>query len=191
MKVKKQWPAGILGERGKKIPVEEQNEVGRILADYGDFGYGIMIRDDKYCNGYFRDELVNATIELIHNKWDELESIDCVAAVPSLRRPTLVKSFAERVAKKLNVNFFDVIIKPRETEQQKTMENSNMQAKNAYNAFEVTEERDYGNVLLIDDMIDSGWTLTVCGSLLKQKGAKKIYPYALASTAKNGGDEKS
>lgn len=189
MKVKKQWPAGVIAEKGKKIPREDQNEVGRILADYGDFGYGMMIRDDKYKNEYFRDELVNATIELIKHKWNELEGIDCVAAVPSLRRPTLVKSFAERVAQKLGVKFFDVIVKPRETEQQKTMENSNMQAKNAYNAFQVTEEMDYGNVLLIDDMVDSGWTLTVCGLLLKQKGAKKIYPYALASTAKNGGDE--
>lgn len=189
MKVKKQWPAGVIGEKGKRISVEERNEEGRILSDYGDFGYGKMIKDDKYKNGYFRDELVDATIELIKNKWDELERIDCVAAVPSLRRPDLVSSFAERVAQKLGVRFVDVIKKPKETEQQKAMENSNMQAKNAYSAFQVTEDMDYGNVLLIDDMVDSGWTLTVCGLLLKQKGAKKIYPYALASTAKNGGDE--
>lgn len=189
MKVNKQWPAGVIDEKAKKIPLEEQNEIGRVLADYGDFGYGIMIEEDKYKNKYFRDELVDATIELINNKWDELEKIDCVAAVPSLRRPELVKSFAKRVAKKLKVNFIDVIIKPEETEQQKTMENSNMQAKNAYNAFLVTNEIHYENVLLIDDMVDSGWTLTVCGAMLKKKGAIKVYPYALASTAKNGGDE--
>ena len=189
IKVRKQWPSGVVGEKIKRIPLEEQNEVGRILADYGDFGYGIMIKDDKYKNGYFRDELVDATVELINNKWDELKSVDCVIAVPSLRRPELVKSFAKRVAQKLNTRFIDVIIKPKETAQQKTMENSNMQAKNAYNAFKVTKEMNYGNVLLIDDMVDSGWTLTVCGSLLKQNGAKKVYPYALASTAKNGGDE--
>lgn len=189
LKVNKQWPAGVIDEKAKKIPLEEQNEIGRVLADYGDFGYGIMIEEDKYKNKYFRDELVDATIELINNKWDELEKIDCVAAVPSLRRPELVKSFAKRVAEKLKVNFTDVIIKPEETEQQKTMENSNMQAKNVYNAFVVTNEIHYENVLLIDDMVDSGWTLTVCGAMLKKKGAIKVYPYALASTAKNGGDE--
>ena len=189
IKVRKQWPSGVIGEKIKKIPLEEQNEVGRILADYGDFGYGMMIKDDKYKNGYFRDELVDATVELINKKWDELESIDYVIAVPSLRRPELVRSFAKRVAQKLNTKFIDVIIKPKETVQQKTMENSNMQAKNAYNAFKVIKEMNYGNVLLIDDMVDSGWTLTACGSLLKQNGAIKVYPYALASTAKNGGEE--
>jgi ATP-dependent DNA helicase RecQ len=189
MKVNKLWPAGVIDEKAKKIPLEELNEIGRVLADYGDFGYGIMIEEDKYKNKYFRDELVDATIELINNKWDELEKIDCVVAVPSLRRPELVKSFAKRVAERLKVNFIDVIIKPEETDQQKTMENSNMQAKNAYNAFAVTNEINYENVLLIDDMVDSGWTLTVCGAMLKKKGAIKVYPYALASTAKNGGDE--
>lgn len=189
MKVNKQWPSGVIDEKAKKIPLEEQNEIGRVLADYGDAGYGIMIEEDKYKNKYFRDELVDATIELINNKWQELERVDCVAAVPSLRRPELVKSFAKRVAEKLNVDFIDVIIKPKETEQQKTMENSNMQAKNAYNAFAVIEDIQYGNVLLIDDMVDSGWTLTVCGAMLKKNGAVKVYPYALASTAKNRGDE--
>lgn len=189
MKVNKLWPAGVIDQKAKKIPLEEQNEIGRILADYGDAGYGMMIEEDKYKNKYFRDELVDATMELINNKWEELERIDCVAAVPSLRRPELVKSFAKRVAEKLNVDFIDVIVKPKETEQQKTMENSNMQAKNAYNAFVVTENIQYENVLLIDDMVDSGWTLTVCGAMLKKNGAVKVYPYALASTAKNGGDE--
>lgn len=187
--VRKQWPSGVVSEGIKRIPVPQQNEEGRILADYGDFGYGKMIEEDKYKNNHFRDELVDATIEVIKNKWNELTKIDCVAAVPSLRRPELVKSFAKRVAEKLGIDFVDIIVKPRETEQQKTMENSNMQAKNAYNAFSVIKNVNYENVLLIDDMIDSGWTLTACGIMLKEKGAKKVYPYALASTAKNGGDE--
>lgn len=186
---RKQWPAGVVAEGIKRIPKDKLNEVGRVLADYGDFGYGEIIEQDKYKNNYFRDELVDATIDVIMNKWNELTRIDCVAAVPSLRRPELVKSFARRVAEKLGVEFVDIIVKPTETEQQKAMENSNMQARNAYNAFEVIRYVNYDNVLLIDDMIDSGWTLTVCGIMLKEMGVKKVYPYALASTAKNGGDE--
>lgn len=186
---RKQWPAGVVSTGVKKIPEEKRNEEGRVLADYGDFGYGEMIEQDKYKNNYFRDELVEATIDVIKNKWKDLTQIDCVAAVPSLRRPELVKSFAERVAAKLGVYFIDIIVKPKETEHQKTMENSNMQAQNAYNAFSVIKNVNYNNVLLIDDMIDSGWTLTVCGIMLKEMGAEKVYPYALASTAKNGGDE--
>ena len=39
------------------------------------------------------------------------------------------------------------------------------------------------NVLLIDDMVDSKWTLTVCGLKLREKGCGKVFPFALASTA--------
>ena len=172
-------------ESGKKIALNELNEEGRVLSNYGDSGWGKLVEYDKYKNEYFSDELVGATIDLIKNRWNELEEIDFVVAIPSLRRPHLVKSFAQRAAEELNVEFLDIIIKPVETPEQKTMENTNMQAKNAYNAFEVIESGNLGNILLIDDMIDSGWTLTVCGALLKRNGANKVYPYALASTSKN------
>lgn len=182
--VRKEWPAGSLSDKKKKIPEEERNEEGRILADYHDVGWGKIIPEDKYKNKYFRDELVNATVNLIRNNWKDIEGVDAVTAVPSLRDSTLVKSFAQRVAKKLGVPFLDVITKPKETKQQKTMENSTMQAKNVCNAFKVVSNINYEKVLLIDDMVDSGWTFTACGALLKQKGAKKVYPYALASTSK-------
>lgn len=185
IKVKKKWPSGVVMESGKKIALNELNEEGRVLSNYGDSGWGKLVEYDKYKNEYFSDELVGATIDLIKNRWNELEEIDFVVAIPSLRRPHLVKSFAQRVAEELNVEFLDIIIKPVETPEQKTMENTNMQAKNAYNAFEVIESGNLGNILLIDDMIDSGWTLTVCGALLKRNGANKVYPYALASTSKN------
>lgn len=189
IKVKKKWPAGVVASTGKYISKGELNEVGRVLSNYGDSGWGKIVAEDKYTNNYFRDELVDATVNLIINSWQEADKLDYVAAVPSLRRPKLVKDFAERVAQKLNIQFIDVIQKPSETPEQKTMENSNMQCKNAYSGFVVNRGINSGNVLLVDDMVDSGWTLTVCGSLLKRNGATKVFPYALASTAKNGGDE--
>jgi len=39
-----------------------------------------------------------------------------------------------------------------------------------------------GAVLLIDDMVDSGWTMTVLAALLRQHGSGRVYPFALAST---------
>ena len=69
------------------------------------------------------------------------------------------------------------------------MENSYLQCKNASEGFEVQGTCLPGPILLIDDMVDSGWTLTVCGSQLKQAGSGDVYPFALASTSKSEGSE--
>jgi ATP-dependent DNA helicase RecQ len=37
-----------------------------------------------------------------------------------------------------------------------------------------------GAVLLVDDLVDSRWTLTVAGSLLRAHGSGPVIPFALA-----------
>lgn len=36
---------------------------------------------------------------------------------------------------------------------------------------------------LVDDVVDSGWTMTVLAALLQQAGSGPVFPLALASTA--------
>ncbi len=55
--------------------------------------------------------------------------------------------------------------------------------ENAYNSFECTNSILEENVLLIDDMVDSRWTLTVCSYKLIKKGVNEVYPFALSNTA--------
>ncbi|MEG0370679.1 MAG: RecQ family ATP-dependent DNA helicase [Clostridium sp.] len=188
IKPKKMLPAGVVGATGKRLTNEEIEE-GRALSNYSDSGWGKAVEHDKFNSNHFRDELVNATVELIKTKWREGASFQCVAAVPSLRRPELVRSFGIRVANIMNIPFIDILEKPREKPEQRFMENSNMQAKNIFDAFHIKEAVPYERVLLIDDIIDSGWTLTACGALLMRNGARNVYPYALASKATGGGDE--
>jgi ATP-dependent DNA helicase RecQ len=40
-----------------------------------------------------------------------------------------------------------------------------------------------GPVLLVDDLLDSRWTLTVAGALLRRHGASSVLPFALAAAA--------
>ena len=68
------------------------------------------------------------------------------------------------------------------------MKNSYNQAMNALEGFEVISTLNGESVLLIDDMVDSRWTLTVCGKLLRCSGSGNIYPFAIASTAEGGLD---
>ena len=186
---RKQWPAGIIAETQKRIPNEYQVEDGRALCAFRDAGWGKFIHDDKYVNNYFRDELVNASVDLIsewlHGKIEHMY----VAYIPSLSKPELVKSFAYRVAKKLKIPCLDIIDKTKTTRPQKELENSAYQCKNAFDGFSVKEICNNRDILLIDDMVDSKWTLTVCGYMLREKGAGLVYPFAIASTAGMRGAE--
>ncbi len=42
-------------------------------------------------------------------------------------------------------------------------------------------------VLLVDDMVDSGWTLTLAATLLRIHGSGPVYPFALAKASARGG----
>ena len=37
--------------------------------------------------------------------------------------------------------------------------------------------------VLVDDIVDSGWTLTVASALLRQAGCAAVWPVALAATS--------
>jgi len=43
-----------------------------------------------------------------------------------------------------------------------------------------------GPVLLVDDMVDSGWTLTLLGVLLRLRGSGPVHPFALAKASPRG-----
>lgn len=186
---RKMFPPGIIAETGRSIPVEFQAEEGRALCAFGDAGWGKFIHDDKYVNNYLRDELVDASVELIL-KWlpDKIKDMQ-IAYIPSLKRPELVRSFARRVAEKLQIHCLDIIEKIKMTKQQKELENSTFQCKNAWDSFSVSKYCDGRDILLLDDMVDSRWTLTVCAYKLREKGTGSVYPFAIASTSGMRGDD--
>ena len=171
---------------GKYIPAELRLENGYTLCDYGDAGWGKYIPVDKYKNGFVRDEIVKASAELI-KQWigNELGGIT-ITYVPSNRQPEFVKGFAKKLATNLGIKCVDTLKKTDTGKHQKELHNSAFQYENAMNGFNVRNSIE-GNILLIDDMVDSRWTLTVCGLKLKEAGALKVYPFAIASTAEKKG----
>lgn len=134
--------------------------------------------------GRFDDELVAACADMIRSAWQPQPAPVWVTAVPSLRRPTLVPDLAARLAQALQLPFVQALRKRRETPPQKTMENSAQQMANIADAFEIVHGSiDQGPVLLVDDMVDSRWTLTECASVLRGAGSGPVFPVALATTA--------
>jgi ATP-dependent DNA helicase RecQ len=178
---RKRWPAGLFPKT--VIPDEAQNAPGRALCYYGDAGWGKVVRDDKYVRGHFNDELVDASAELIRARWRLDPPPEWVTAIPSRRHPQLVYDFAGRLAKALSLPFVPALVRTGDAPEQKTMANSAMQARNVRGTLDASKEVRSGPVLLVDDIVDSGWTLTLAGWLLRTNGSGAVYPFVLARAA--------
>jgi ATP-dependent DNA helicase RecQ len=193
---RKQWPGATLAEiqqvmpdaikltqQGRPstmIPEALRPQQGRALSIYGDAGWGRAVAAGKYDAKHFSDELVQATARLIRERWRPEPFPEWITCVPSNRQPTLVSDFANRLAGVLNVAFIPLITKTRETEPQKSMENSAQQLRNLLGAFSVGHGILNTPVLLVDDVIDSGWTITMIAALLRLSGSGPVFPFALA-----------
>jgi ATP-dependent DNA helicase RecQ len=99
----------------------------------------------------------------------------------------LVRDLAERIATELRLPFRSALVKVKDTPEQKLLHDSAHQVQNLAGAVQVaTAEVHAGPVLLVDDMVDSRWTMTVCGVLLRQAGVEVVYPFALADSRGSG-----
>jgi ATP-dependent DNA helicase RecQ len=177
---RRQWANGLKVDNALRIPDLCQSEDIICLSSYGDSGWGTIVRDGKYRHGRFDDILVEATVKIWKEKIAEYD-IKYVVPVPSLRHPVLVPDFARRVAEKLEIKYVEAISKNLDVPAQKNMENSFFQCKNTIGCFKVNATVS-GNILLIDDMVDSKWTLTSCAYILRKSSGGKVYPFALANT---------
>ncbi|MBI3852024.1 MAG: RecQ family ATP-dependent DNA helicase [Verrucomicrobia bacterium] len=177
---------GDKGALKTTIPEALRAEAGRVLCLWGDSGWGDEVARGKYEAGRFSDALVNAAAALIREKWRPQPPPAWITAVPSARRAELVNGFARRLAEKLNLPFAPILRRTRDIHPQKEMQNSVQQVRNLLGAFNIEGKPPSGPVLLVDDMVDSGWTLTLLAVLLRQRGSGPVYPFALAKASPRG-----
>jgi ATP-dependent DNA helicase RecQ len=122
---------------------------------------------------------------MLDNYWQPASTPTWVTAVPSRRAPELVRSFAKRLADRLGLPYRDAIEKIADAPQQKTMENGYFQARNALDSFRVIADAVVPEpVFLVDDMVDSRWSMTTCAVLLAEAGSGPVVPLALSETSK-------
>ncbi|MBI5422801.1 MAG: DEAD/DEAH box helicase [Opitutae bacterium] len=188
---RKQWPTGGLPHVGVagRIDAAHQAQPGKVLCVWGDAGWGALVRQGKSRDGRFADQLVEACAAMVRS-WAPQPPPAWVTCIPSRRHPALVPDFTQRLARALNLPFAAVLEKTDDRPAQKEMANSAQQARNVDGSLRVRAEGiPSGPVLLIDDMVDSKWTLTVAAYLLTTHGSGPVYPLALASTANADADE--
>ncbi len=167
------------------LPENLRAETGRVLSRWGDSGWGQLVAEDKH-SGHFRNELASALVEMLRDRWQPGPMPTWVTCVPSLGRPHLVPDLAQRVADLLGLPFVAAVTKVQANEPQKLQQNRFRQCANLDGVFEVSDDVRDGPVLLVDDIVDSTWTMTVVSALLRQAGAGPVLPVALATASGRG-----
>ncbi len=195
-----QWPpgldrfAGVMGGEVIKgrIPAAERIEPGRVVARLTDLGYGNELRelfasdaDGKPVDAEVPPQLAGACLQVLR-EWDWDERPVAVAWVPGLSRPRLVAALGEGLARAGRLRVLGPLgLAPGAVSLPRA--NSTFRVRDLWTRFHVTPQQEValaalsGPVLLVDDLVDSRWTMTVAGRLLKRAGARAVLPFALAA----------
>ena len=184
---RKQWPNGGLKHSNNhgKIAKSYQANYGKVLSLLGDAGLGDLVNVGKNQQQYFADELIDACV-VMFKEWDPQPAPTWVTCVPSLRNPTLVPDFAKRLAQALSLSFRVAIEKTDSRPEQNKFNNSFQQARNVDGSLAPIQYQILSSpVLLVDDVILSGWTLTISSWLLRKNGSGEVWPLALAQGRPN------
>jgi len=161
---------------------------GIAASFYGFSNVGAAIHRSKYeGGGEFPDFLVSQTLKAFRHRFGQ-ESFDLMLYVPPTVSGDLVKTFAEKIAQALRIPLSHELKKQRLTSEQKVFENHYLKHDNVADAFiyESPDEISGKNILLIDDIYDSGATVKEIGRYLTHLGAASLAPLIIARTV--GGD---
>lgn len=183
---RRQWPTGAdrLGVpvRGR-IPAEEQADEGRALARLTDLGWGGTLRE-MFAAGAADTPIppnVLAACVRVLAGWGWAERPVAVVAMPSRSRPQLVDSLAHGIADVGRMPMLGALDAVEGGPSGGPGGNSAFRLAGVWGRFSADALAvPAGPVLLVDDLVDSRWTVTVAARELRRAGASAVLPFALA-----------
>jgi ATP-dependent DNA helicase RecQ len=172
-----------------KVESKSSNIVNGVASSYyGVSSVGNALHRCKYENGgNFPDFLLILTLKAFRKKYGQ-EPFDYIVYVPPTESGDLVKNFAEKLSSVLKIPISHKLIKTRQTQPQKIFNNGYLKRDNVLNKFSYSEPNELAGkeIILFDDIFDSGATIKEIGNLLTKFGVTKIAPLVIARTV--GGD---
>ncbi|HXD28270.1 MAG TPA: RecQ family ATP-dependent DNA helicase [Arthrobacter sp.] len=188
------WPGGMdrLGVplKGKIKPVD-QARPGRALARLTDLGWGARLRTllatsaDQVVDAPIEDAMLRACVQVLA-EWDWAERPAAVVGMPSRTRPQLVGSFAAGIARIGQLPYLGTLDYPHGGPRGGSGGNSAFRLAAVWDQLAVGPELAaqlaglQGPVLLVDDYVDSRWTVTEATRVLREAGAAAVLPFVLA-----------
>ncbi|MGV9308339.1 RecQ family ATP-dependent DNA helicase [Nonomuraea sp. NPDC003727] len=186
VEARRQWPTGLADLSGRIKP-DLGAEPGRALGRLTDIGWGNRLRE--LFNGPdapVPDDMFKAVVQVLA-AWEWRQRPVAVVSVPSASRPVLVRGFAERLAQVGRLTYLGELGYRAGAPGQQFNSAKRVQAIRATLAMprELGAEiaRCGGPVLLVDDRVDTGWTMTLAAALIRHAGAPAVMPLALATTS--------
>jgi ATP-dependent DNA helicase RecQ len=192
---RKIWPTGLAAvgvPLSGRIAAGEQAGPGRTLARLSDLGWGTRLRavvGETAPDGRVPDDVYAGVVRALTDwaKGDDPWPARPVGlvAVASRRRPGLVRDLADRIATTGRLPLLGAVRPVGDPPPGRA--NSAQRVRVLHDAFAVPDELAAriaaldGPVLLVDDLIDSGWTMAIVARMLRRGGAPAVLPFALAS----------
>ncbi|WP_409496284.1 RecQ family ATP-dependent DNA helicase [Amycolatopsis sp. cmx-11-12] len=188
---RKMWPTGMAGldvPLSGRLPAGEQAETGQVVGRVTDVGWGTRLRElvgPSAADAKLPDPVFQACIEVLKG-WQWAERPVAVVEVPSATRPQLVHSLAMKLASIGRLEYLGAIASAGPPPRQA---NSAQRLADLWKRLSLPDDlaarvaAAEGPILLVDDLIDTGWTTTLSARLLRQAGARAVLPFALASTS--------
>ncbi|MFD8498748.1 RecQ family ATP-dependent DNA helicase [Amycolatopsis sp. NPDC059657] len=188
---RKMWPTGMSGlgvPLSGKIPAGDQAAPGRALGRLTDVGWGTRLRElvgASAGDSEVPDSVFEACVSVLASwKWEQRPV--AVVGIPSVTRPTLGDDLALRLSAIGRLEYLGTLAADGPPPRQA---NSAQRLADLWRRLSLPEDVAArvaaldGPVLLVDDFIDTGWTMTLGVRLLRQAGASAVLPFALATTA--------
>jgi ATP-dependent DNA helicase RecQ len=184
---RKQWPTGM-NKLGVDLTgrINEGPSVGRTIGRLTDLGWGARLKrllDEP--DGPVPDEVLRAAVTVLA-AWPWETRPTAVMGLDSLTRPLLIGSVVDglsRLGRLTNLGTLSYAPDRRPV----TAMNSAYRVAALDNSWAAPEPSVLavldGPVLLVDDVIDTGWTMTMATRVLRRAGATEVLPFTLASVS--------
>src|SRR5262245_42004907 len=177
------WPTALanLGIQ-LKGRIGETAEPGRAVARLTDLGHGQALRDlfaEPARDATVPEPLVRAVIEVLG---DWRPRVAAIVVVESVTRPTLTRDLADGLSRYLKVPVSGrwAVVDPT-AEPGRGAANSAHRVAAVSRRYRLEGDVPSGPVLLVDDQVVTGWTLTLAARALREAGATAVLPLVLAT----------
>jgi ATP-dependent DNA helicase RecQ len=179
---RRQWPAGM-SKLGINLSgrITDGPATGRVIGRLTDLGWGTRLRRllDAPDAPLPADMLDAAVAVLAAWRWD-LRPV-AVMGLDSDSHPILIGSVVDGLAELGRLTNLGTL-RYRPGRPKVTAVNSAYRVAALNDSWEVPDLGGVeGPILLIDDLTDTGWTLTMAARVLRRAGADEVLPFALAS----------